>query len=346
MAIKVLIVDDSAVVRSFLSGLLSKERDIEVVGVAPDPFIARDKIVKLSPDVITLDVEMPKMDGITFLDKLMRHFPIPVVIVSSLTQVGAETTMRALEAGAVEVVAKPEMNVQKGLELISSDIVEKVRIAASARVMKRAAKSVQPQASPLTFQSKALTKSTHKVIAIGASTGGTEAIREVLTRLPADTPGIVLVQHMPEHFTKAFAERLNTICAMEVREASDGDSVIPGRVLIAPGGFHMVLKRSGARYYVSLNQEAQVFHQRPSVDVLFDSVATYAGSNSVGAILTGMGADGAKGLLHMREAGARTMAQDERSCVVFGMPREAIKLGGAEDVLPIQDVASKILSRC
>lgn len=345
MKTKVLIVDDSAVVRNLMHSILSSDSSIDVVGSAPDPYIARDKIVKYNPDVVTLDVEMPRMDGITFLKKLMKHFPVPVVIVSSLTQKGAITTMKAFEAGAIDVIAKPEMDLTKGMEIIAKDIIEKVKIAATARVKKRIERD-EPVSATRRIITKALVKSTHKVIAIGASTGGTEAIREVLMRMPADTPGTVIVQHMPEKFTKAFAERLNDQCAMEVREAREGDGVYPGIALIAPGSHHMVLKRSGARYYVSLNQDAPVFHQRPSVEILFESVANYAGANSVGVILTGMGADGAKGLLAMKEAGARTIAQDEKSSVVFGMPKEAIKAGAVDKTLNLKDIPQSILTMC
>lgn len=345
MKTKVLIVDDSAVVRNLMHSILSSDSSIDVVGSAPDPYIARDKIIKYNPDVVTLDVEMPRMDGITFLKKLMKHFPVPVVIVSSLTQKGAITTMKAFEAGAIDVIAKPEMDLTKGMEIIAKDIIEKVKIAATARVKKRIERD-EPVSATRRIITKALVKSTHKVIAIGASTGGTEAIREVLIRMPADTPGTVIVQHMPEKFTKAFAERLNDQCAMEVREAREGDGVYPGIALIAPGSHHMVLKRSGARYYVSLNQDAPVFHQRPSVEILFESVANYAGANSVGVILTGMGADGAKGLLAMKEAGARTIAQDEKSCVVFGMPKEAIKAGAVDKTLNLKDIPQSILTMC
>ncbi|MBE9504453.1 MAG: chemotaxis response regulator protein-glutamate methylesterase [Proteobacteria bacterium] len=346
MKTKVLIVDDSAVVRNLLSSILSKDPSIEVIGTAPDPYIARDKIVKYHPDVITLDVEMPRMDGITFLKKLMKHFPIPVVIVSSLTPKGAITTMKAFEAGAVEVIAKPEMDITKGLEIVSARIIEKVKIAATAKVKKRDARkeAVDKRRQPLT--TKALAQSTNKIVAIGASTGGTEAIREVLISMPANSPGIVIVQHMPEKFTKMFAKRLNEQCAMDVKEAREGDGVYPGVVLIAPGNHHMVLKRSGARYYVKLNQNPPVFHQRPSVDVLFESVATYTGANSVGVIMTGMGADGAGGLLKMKEAGAKTIAQDEKSSIVFGMPKEAIKLGAAQKVISLSDIPQAILSSC
>lgn len=340
--IKVLIVDDSAVVRSFLRDLLVSDPEIEVVGTAPDPFVARDKILKYNPDVITLDVEMPRMDGITFLKKLMRYYPIPVVILSSLTQSGMATTIEAMEEGAVDVIAKPQMDLIKGMEQISREVIEKVKTAARAKIRKR--KEERKEDSEPVLMGKALKQSTNKVIAIGASTGGTEAIKDILVRLPADAPGIVVVQHMPEKFTKAFAERLNSLCNMEVREARDGDGVIPGAVLIAPGNYHMQFRRSGARYYVKLNQDTPVFHQRPSVDVLFDSVAEYAGSNATGVILTGMGADGAAGLLKMRQAGARTIAQDEESCIVFGMPKEAIKLRAVDNVLPLEKIPGVILS--
>ena len=346
MKTKVLIVDDSAVVRNLMHSILSSDRDIDVIGSAPDPYIARDKIVKYNPDVITLDVEMPRMDGITFLKKLMKHFPVPVVIVSSLTQKGAVTTMKAFEAGAIDVIAKPQMDLTKGMEVIAKDIIEKVKIAATAKVKRRIEKEDAAPAKRRPVKTRALAQSTHKIIAIGASTGGTEAIREVLTRMPADTPGTVIVQHMPEKFTKAFAERMNDQCAMEVREARDGDSVYPGIALIAPGSHHMVLKRSGARYYVSLNQDAPVFHQRPSVGVLFESVANYAGANSVGVILTGMGSDGAKGMLAMKQAGAKTIAQDEKSSVVFGMPKEAIKAGGVDKILSLKDIPTAMLTMC
>lgn len=344
---KVLIVDDSAVVRNLLSTILAADSGIEVIGTAPDPYIARDKIVKYNPNVITLDVEMPRMDGITFLKKLMRHYPLPVVIVSSLTQEGAVTTLKAFEAGAIDVIAKPQMDVTRGIDLISREIIEKVKVAATARVSKRRDEDEKrPVRKIRNLESKALAQSTNKVIAIGASTGGTEAIKEILMQMPANCPGTVIVQHMPEKFTKAFAERLNGICAMEVREARDGDGIVPGTALIAPGSHHMRVKRSGARYYVKLDQEEPVFHQRPSVGLLFESVATYVGGNSVGVLLTGMGADGARGMLKMKDAGAQTIAQDEKSCIVFGMPKEAIKLGAAGKVLDLKKVPAEILSAC
>lgn len=345
MTIKVLIVDDSAVVRKFLTDILSKDPSIDVVGVAPNPFVARDKIIKYNPDVITLDVEMPRMDGITFLEKLMSSYPMPVIIVSALTQKGTETAIRALEAGAVGVIAKPAINLKKGLESISEEIINKVKEVASARVFKRAkkakfSKSVSPTKN---IKTKSLLKSTHKVIAIGASTGGTEAIKEVLTKLPANSPGIVVVQHMPPVFTKSFASRLNELCAVDVKEACEGDPVLPGTVLLAPGDYHMTLARSGARYYVRLNQEAPINHQRPAVDILFKSVATYAGGNAVGVILTGMGNDGARGLRDMKDEGAVTIVQDEKSSVVFGMPKEAIKLGCVDKVIPLESIAGSIM---
>ena len=335
--IKVLVVDDSAVVRKILSKELSKFPDIEVVGTAPDPFIARDKIVKLKPDVITLDVEMPKMDGITFLKKLMKYYPLPVIIVSSLTQKGSKLAIEALEAGAVEVMAKPGGPFSVG-DMIE-ELANKIRISAQAKILKREEKEFKS----ISTSSIALSKTTNKVIAIGASTGGTEAIKSILAKLPAATPGIVIVQHMPPKFTTSFAERLNELCQMEVKEAKNEDSVILGRALIAPGGYHMLLKRSGAKYYVIVKDGPPVHHQKPSVDVLFKSVAKCAGSNAIGVILTGMGRDGAEGLLKMKEAGAYTIAQDEKSCVVFGMPKEAIKLNAVCKVLPLSLIPEEIL---
>jgi len=335
--IKVLIVDDSAVVRQILSSELSKVRDIEVVAVACDPFVAREKILKHRPNVITLDLEMPRMDGLTFLGKLMRYMPMPVIVVSSLTPKGSDMAMRALELGAVEVMCKPGTAYSVGD--LSRTLVDKIRSASLARCVKReegAADEQEPAPRPLL-------RTTHKILAIGASTGGTEAIREVLATLPSNTPGIVIVQHMPEHFTAQFAQRLNGICQMEVREARNGDLVAPGLALLAPGNHHMVLRVSGAQYYVELTEHPPVHHQRPSVDVLFHSVARSAGANAVGSILTGMGADGAAGLLAMREAGAHTLAQDEQSCVVFGMPKEAIKLGAADEIVPLKKMAGKLL---
>lgn len=337
--IKVLVVDDSAVVRQVLSTELAKTPDIEVVGTAVDPYIARDKIVALNPDVITLDMEMPRMDGLTFLAKLMRYHPMPVVVLSSLTPAGSQSALRALELGAVEVLCKPGSSYSVGE--VSAILSDKIRAAAAARFPARVSDAVAE--APCDVTPPPLLQTTHKVLALGASTGGTEALRQVLTRLPATTCGTVIVQHMPEHFTATFAQRLNELCEMEVREAKDRDPVIPGVALLAPGNHHMVLVRSGARYYVEIKGGPPIYHQRPSVDVLFHSVARQAGSNAIGAIMTGMGADGAKGLLAMRQAGARTIAQDEASCVVFGMPREAIKAGAADQVLPLNRIAPGIL---
>ena len=336
--IRVLVVDDSAVVRQVLSSEISKAQDIEVVGTAADPFIARDKIVALQPNVITLDLEMPRMDGLTFLAKLMKYFPLPVIVVSSLTPRGSDTALRALELGAVDVVGKPGSSYTVGD--IAAELIEKIRAASTARFRSAPAPSVKPVAA----SGVPLLNMTHKVLAIGASTGGTEAIRVVLMGLPATAPGTVIVQHMPEHFTASFAARLNDLCEMEVREARTGDLVTPGVALLAPGNQHMVLRRSGAQFSVEVKGGPQVHYQRPSVDVLFHSVARQAGSNAVGAILTGMGADGASGLLAMRQAGAQTLAQDEKSCVVFGMPREAIQLGAAQQVVPLQDVSARIMT--
>jgi two-component system, chemotaxis family, protein-glutamate methylesterase/glutaminase len=338
--IKVLIVDDSAIVRKIISEELSKELDMEVVGTAPDPYVARDKIVSEKPDVITLDVEMPRMDGLTFLKKLMKYFPLPVIIVSSLTTKGSKMAMEALENGAVEVIPKPGGSYSVGD--LSVQLKEKIR--AAARVdLKRLQPStiVSPDSTP--FKTKALSETTQKIVAIGASTGGTEALKEVLVNMPPVIPGILIVQHMPAQFTTAFAERLNNLCQIEVKEAKDGDALLNGQALIAPGNFHMVLRRSGAKYFVNVKDGPLVHHQRPAVDVLFNSVAQYAGSNAVGAILTGMGADGAQGMLKMKQAGARTIAQDEASCVVFGMPKEAIKLGAVDRVVPLARVSQEII---
>jgi two-component system chemotaxis response regulator CheB len=335
--VKVLIVDDSAVVRQVLSRDLAKH-GIEVVGTAPDPYVARDKILSLKPDMLTLDVEMPRMDGITFLRTLMQHHPIPVIIVSSLTPKGSATAMEALSAGAIDVVCKP--NGSFSVENLAADLAAKVRVAARSRVLKREA---PPAGAAAPVQRLAMTETTDKIFAIGASTGGVQALTAVLTQFPRTAPGTVVVQHMPAAFTKSFADRLNKECEVEVSEAKNGDSVIPGRVLIAPGGYHMRLARSGARYFVEIIDGPQVHHQKPAVEVLFHSVARYAGANAVGAILTGMGADGAEGLLAMRKAGARTIAQDEASSVVFGMPMEAIKLGGAEKVVGLNEVARTMI---
>ena len=331
--IKVLIVDDSAVVRQILSRQLSRDPNITVVGTAPDPFVARDKILDLNPDVLTLDVEMPRMDGISFLRKLMVYRPMPVIVLSSLTQQGTETALQAMEAGAVEVLCKPSS--AYSVDEMGQMLIAKIKLASRARIH---ATTVKTAVAPLSMAA-----TTDKILAIGASTGGVQALTEVLTAFPRNAPGTVIVQHMPANFTSSFASRLNAQCQVEIREAADGDSVTPGRVLIAPGGFHTTLRRSGARYYVEVKDGPQVHHQKPAVDVLFKSVAHYAGANAVGAILTGMGADGAEGLLAMRKAGAATIAQDEKSCIVFGMPMEAIKLGAAEQILPLDAVAPAMM---
>ena len=338
--IRVLIVDDSAAVRKVLTDELSKFPDVEVVGTAVDPYVAREKIVALEPDVVTLDVEMPRMDGLSFLAKLMKYHPMPVVVVSSLTQENSEPALRALALGAIEVVPKPGS--VYSVPDIARVLIRAIRAAATARIGQpdpetAEADAVVPERLPTQL------RTTDKVLAIGASTGGTTAIETVLRGLPATCPGTVIVQHMPGKFTAAFAKRLDSVCPMEVREARDGDDVSTGTVLIAPSDVHMVLHRSGARYYVRLKGGPRVHYQRPSVDVLFHSVAQSAGPNAVGVLLTGMGSDGAKGLLAMREQGARTIAEAERTCVVFGMPREAIKLGAADEVVPLPRVAYRVM---
>jgi two-component system chemotaxis response regulator CheB len=340
-AIKVLVVDDSAVVRKVFTEELSKEKGIEVIGSAPDPYVARDKIVRLKPDVITLDIEMPRMDGITFLKKLMKYFPIPVIIVSSLTQKGSTLAMEALSIGALEVLSKPSTSYSVGD--MSVQLADKIRAVHRVKVVQKQNRvDVAPSRAKLPTQ--ALADTTNKIIAIGASTGGTEALKTVLTSMPANSPGILVVQHMPAKFTTSFAERLDSLCELEVREAQDGDSVANGRALIAPGNYHMLLKRSGARYYVVVKTGPLVHHQRPAADVLFKSVAQSAGSNALGIILTGMGADGAAGMLTMKEAGAKNLAQDEKTCVVFGMPKEAIKIGAVDKVLPLDTIAQTALN--
>ena len=337
--IKVFIVDDSAIVRKIFSEEISKESDMEVIGTAPDPFVARDKIVHQKPDVMTLDIEMPRMDGLTFLKKIMKHYPLPVLIVSSLTPKGGKMAMEALEYGAVDVLSKPGSSYSVGD--MSAQLKEKIRAAARANLNRVSAPT--PRQEPTGTITKALTETTQKLIAMGASTGGTEALKEVLVRMPQNSPGMVIVQHMPPLFTTAFAERLNRLCSIEVREGKDGDSVLNGQALIAPGNFHMLMRRSGSRYYVNIKDGPMVHHQRPAVDILFNSVAQYAGANAIGVILTGMGADGAQGMLRMKEGGAKTIAQDEASCVVFGMPKEAIRLGAVDRVVPLELIPQEII---
>lgn len=339
--IKVLVVDDSAVVRKVFTEQLSKQRGIMVVGTAPDPYVARDKIVKLKPDVITLDIEMPRMDGITFLKKLMKHFPLPVIIVSSLTAKGSKIALEAISLGALEVISKPSAAYSVGD--MSIQLGEKIRAVYGAKLMPLTSQKTEDRPMAV-IESKALTATTNKIIAIGASTGGTQALTKVLTRLPRNSPGVVVVQHMPAQFTTSFSERLDEQCQMNVAEAKNGDTVTNGQVLIAPGNYHMLLKRSGARYYVDVKTGPLVHYQRPSADVLFKSVARYAGANALGIILTGMGKDGAQGMLSMKKAGAINIAQDEKSCVVFGMPKEAINIGAVDHVQDIYTIAQKAVS--
>lgn len=349
--IKVLIVDDSAVVRQTLSNILSSDPQIEVLGVAADPYFAANKIKKEVPDVITLDVEMPRMDGLTFLKKIMTQHPIPVVIISSLTAKSTETGFKALEYGAVEIISKPQMNTKQFIEESRIRLCDAVKAAAIAKIKR---KKIVPADVPIlpklsadaiitSKTSKSMIKTTDIVVSVGASTGGTDAIQVFLHALPPDSPGIVIVQHMPEYFTRSFANRLNETCNITVKEAENGDSVLRGRALIAPGNYHMLLKRSGAKYYVEIKQGPLVNRHRPSVDVLFRSTARYAGPNAVGIIMTGMGDDGAKGLKEMKDAGATTIAQDEKSCVVFGMPNEAIKLRAADKILPLDKIAPTLV---
>jgi two-component system chemotaxis response regulator CheB len=346
--IKVLIVDDSAVVRQTLAEVLSSDPEIEVMGTAGDPFAAAERIGQQKPDVITLDIEMPRMDGLTFLQKIMSQHPIPVVICSSLAGEGAQSTLRALEYGAVDIITKPSMGSKQFLEDSCVTICQAVKAAAGARLqLLRPERKVQPKLTAdaiLSPATHAMAETTEKIIAVGASTGGTEALKTLLETLPADAPGIVIVQHMPELFTRAFANRLNGLCQITVKEAESNDTVLRGRALIAPGNHHLLLKRSGARYYVEIKDGPLVCRHRPSVDVLFRSAAKYAGRNAVGVILTGMGDDGARGMLEMKQAGAATIAQNEATCVVFGMPNEAIKRNAVDKVLPLEAVAPAMLA--
>ncbi len=345
--IRVLIVDDSAVVRQTLAEVLSSDPEIEVIGTAGDPFVAAERISEQVPDVITLDIEMPRMDGLTFLQKIMAQHPIPVVICSSLAEEGAQSALKALEYGAVEIIAKPRLGSKQFLEESQIVLCQAVKAAASAHVRRlHPTRVVEPKLTAdaiLPAPTHAMLETTEKIVAIGASTGGTEALKILLETLPADCPGIVIVQHMPEMFTRAFANRLDTLCSITVKEAETNDTVIRGRALIAPGNHHLLLKRSGARYYVDIKDGPLVCRHRPSVDVLFRSAARYAGKNAVGVILTGMGDDGARGMLEMKQAGARTIAQDEATCVVFGMPNEAIKRSAVDKILPLQEVAGAVL---
>ncbi|AJK44717.1 protein-glutamate methylesterase/protein-glutamine glutaminase [Burkholderia plantarii] len=343
--IKVLCVDDSALIRSLMTEIINGQPDMTVVATAPDPLVARELIKQHNPDVLTLDVEMPRMDGLDFLERLMRLRPMPVVMVSSLTERGSEITLRALELGAVDFVTKPRVGIRDGMLDYSERLADKIRAAARARV--RQAAPARPASAGGHASAPLMNNplvSTEKLLIVGASTGGTEAIRELLVPLPPDAPAVLIAQHMPPGFTKSFAQRLNTLCRIAVKEAEHGERVLPGHAYIAPGHAHLLLARSGANYLAHLSDEPPVNRHRPSVDVLFRSAATHAGKNAIGVILTGMGRDGAAGLLEMKRAGAHTFAQDEASCVVFGMPREAIALGGADEVVPLSEMSRRVLA--
>lgn len=349
MPVKTLIVDDSAVVRQVLTEILSGDNEIEIIGAVANPFFAVERMAQVAPDVIVLDIEMPKMDGLTFLKKIMTQHPIPVVICSSLTGPGEETTFRALELGAVEIITKPQVGTRQFLAESKIRVCDAVKAAAKAKIGKVIPRErlKKNSADVILLKGKqTLTRTTDRVLVIGASTGGTEALKEIVTNLPLDCPGVAIVQHMPENFTASFARRLNDLSGVSVKEAVNGDSMLRGQVLIAPGNSHMLLKMSGARYYVEVRDGPLVSRHRPSVDVLFRSTARYAGKNAIGVILTGMGDDGARGLLEMREAGAHTIAQDEKTSVVFGMPNEAIKMGAAEFVLPLNQINQRMIKLC
>ncbi len=339
--IKVLIVDDSALIRSLLTEVINSHNDMEVVGTAPNPLVARELIKQKNPDVLTLDVEMPKMDGLDFLERLMRLRPMPVVMISSLTEHGSEVTMRALELGAVDFVTKPKISIADGIKEYAELIGEKIRAASLARITRMANDASGNQRDIPKLNNPLI--SSEKLIIIGASTGGTEAIKAFLTQLPADAPGILIAQHMPAGFTKSFANRLNTLCKIQVAEAEGGERILPGHAFIAPGHAHLLLTRSGANYVTQLSDAEPVNRHRPSVDVLFDSAAAVAGKNCVGVILTGMGKDGAQGMRRMRDAGSYNFAQDEASCVVFGMPKEAILAGGVNEVLSLNDMPGRVM---
>lgn len=338
--IRVLIVDDSAVIRKMLEKICSSSPDIEVVGTASDPYIARDKLIALKPDVMTLDVEMPRMDGISFLEKVMQHFPTRTIIFSSLAKTGSETYFRALEAGAIEILEKPSLDVSQNLQSLSQTIVDKIKAVAKARL--QSTKPVSAVVKPAST-STSLARTTHQLIAVASSTGGTQALKVFLSGMPADIPGTLIVQHMPPGFTKSFADNLNAMFPFEVKEAEEGDQVVPGRVLIAPGNYHMEIVRSGAFYHVKLHQGPALHSVRPAADYLMKSVAKYVGKNALGVVLTGMGKDGAEGLLEMQKAGAYTVVQSEETCVVYGMPGAAVALGAADKILPLEKIAGDLL---
>jgi two-component system chemotaxis response regulator CheB len=336
MSIKVLIVDDSALIRSLLSEIVNLEKDMYLVGAAPDAYVARDFVNRFKPDVITLDIEMPKVDGLTFLEKLMKAHPTPVLMISTLTERGADATLRALELGAIDYIAKPKLGVAQGIEEYRQLIVDKIRIAAQAKV-KALINLKSATTSTLDYSG------TEKIIAVGASTGGTEAIKEFLMQLPSNSPAVVITQHMPPGFTTSYAKRLNTLCKINVVEAQDGERVLPGNAYLAPGSFHLLIERSGADYHLKISDSALVCGHKPSVDVMFNSLVKCAAKNTIAVILTGMGKDGAAGMFSLHQKGAYTLAQDESSCVVFGMPKEAIKLGGVDAVLPLKSLAPEVV---
>ena len=340
--ITVIVVDDSALIRKLLSEIINSQPDMQAIGAAPDPLAAREMIRALNPDVLTLDVEMPKMDGLDFLERLMRLRPMPVVMVSSLTERGSDVTLRALELGAIDYVSKPKIDIVHGIEEYAGEIADKIRTAAAARLRPRPLPGVPRAGHALAALGNRIV-STEKLIIVGASTGGTEAIKEFLLDMPPDCPGILITQHMPEAFTKSFAARLDSLCRISVKEAEHAERVLPGHAYVAPGHSHLLLRRSGANYMTQLSDAAPVNRHRPSVDVLFRSAAEHAGRNAVGVILTGMGKDGAQGMLAMKQAGAYNFAQDEASCVVFGMPKEAIAAGATDEVLPLRDLAPAVI---
>lgn len=345
MKTKVLIVDDSSIIRTMYTKILASDPNLQVVGAAPDPYIAREMILAHKPDVMTLDIEMPRMDGLSFLEVLMKNYPVRTIVISSLSTRNSALALRALEIGAIDVMAKPALDVSAKLDAIREELVNRVKAVAGAKLPeKRLAPHADPAVHrpPVKLVRSALEQTTHQLLAIASSTGGTEALKHILPHLPADLPGTLVVQHMPPVFTRTYAESLARICPFEVKEAEEGDKVIPGRVLIAPGNFHMELKRNGAYYHVTLHQEPTLHGVRPAADYLMKSVAKYAGKNAIGVVLTGMGRDGAAGALEMKRAGAYTIAQDEASCVVFGMPREAIEAGGIDRVLPLNSIASEL----